>query len=99
MLDRLFLSKLNSTGKKAYWIGQISLIAIWAFVVFAIMGMSLDDGGETVLILGILGLVVTWGVVCLVIWPISKEVDSDEDEVASSGSMDQVKTVQEEVRG
>lgn len=98
MLDRLFLSKLNSTGKKAYWIGQISLIAIWAFVVFAIMGMSLDDGGETVLILGILGLVVAWGVICLVIWPISKEVDLDDDEI-TTGSMDQVKTVQEEVRG
>lgn len=101
MLDRLFLSKLNSTGKKAYWIGQISLIAIWAFIVFGVMGMSLDNGGETVLILGLLALVVVWGIICLVIWPIGNEFeddDEDEDELTSI-PVEQVKPVQEEVRG
>lgn len=99
MLDRLFLSKLNSTGKKAYWIGQISLIAIWAFIVFGVMGMSLDNGGETVLILGLLALVVVWGIICLVIWPIGNEFEDDDEDELTSIPVEQVKPVQEEVRG
>lgn len=97
MLDRLFLSKLSSTGKVAYWIGQISLILIWALIVFGFMGMSFDDGGEGMLFIGMIVIVLIWGVLCMAIWPVDKELDAEIDEVIEK-EMEQVKVLEEEVR-
>ncbi len=96
MLDRLFLSKLNSTGKAAYWIGQISLILVWIFIVFGPMGMSLDDGGEGMLILGIVGIVAVWGVICIIVWPIGKV--SGSAKIETSNTVEQVKVMEEQIR-
>lgn len=111
MLDRLFLSKLNSTGKAAYWIGQITLILVWALVVFGFMGMSLDDGGEGMLILGIVAIVAVWGGICIMIWPIEKELDDQFDDIIDDelaqmekseekkeSDVGQVKIIEEQVR-
>ncbi len=94
MLDRLFLSKLSGTGKKAYWIGQISFIIAWIAILFGPMGVSLDDGGEAMLFIGIIAIVLVWGGICIGIWPKDDEDDFDSLE----DSDDQVKVLKEQVR-
>lgn len=101
MLDRLFLSKLSSKGKAAYWIGQIALILLWALTLFGFMGMSFDDGGEGVFIFGIIGIVLVWGFVCILVWPVGKEIEDDLDNdinMVADNNTEQVKVMKEQVR-
>lgn len=73
MLDRLFLRYLTKKGKVAYWVGQILLAVLWFFYVIKIADQSLDEGGETTLIIGVLGIIVGWGFVCLMLFRKPKE--------------------------
>jgi len=77
MLDRLFLKHLSKKGKIAYWVGQILLAALWTFYIFGVADQSMDNGGETTLILGVLGIMVGWGFICLMVWKKPKENENE----------------------
>ena len=68
MLDRLFLKYLSKKGKIAYWVGQLILDALWIYYVFGIAGYSRDNGGESMVFIGILVVLVVWGAVCITLW-------------------------------
>ncbi len=72
MLDALFMKYLSKKGKGAYWIGQISGVILFSIYLFGIKDYSLDES-RGVFILGIIGILVVWGLICLVVWPKSKE--------------------------
>ncbi|MDC7224148.1 MAG: hypothetical protein PQJ60_10440 [Spirochaetales bacterium] len=71
MLDRLFLSRLSSKGRKAYIFGQLGVGALLAIIIFSALGF---DEGEGIFIVSILVTVVVWGLVCMQIWPKENEV-------------------------
>ena len=68
MLDLLFLKYLSKVGKRAYWIGQLCYAAILLFYIFGFKGYSIDDDGGVTLIIGMLTVLVVWGLICLVFW-------------------------------
>ena len=68
MLDRWFMSKLNPTGKIAYFVGQILFIVLWALVLFGGMGVSFDNG-KGLWILGAIPIILVWGGLCMVLFP------------------------------
>ncbi len=72
MLDKLFLKYLSQTGKKAYWIGQISAIALILIYFLGISGYSLRDAQNFIILSGIV-TIVAWGLICLFIWPRSQD--------------------------
>jgi hypothetical protein len=74
MLDRLFLSRLSKKGKIAYWVGQLLLIGIWALYLFGIADYSLEEEGRNMLFLGLIAIVIVWGIVCVIVW---KKKDED----------------------
>ncbi|MCS4505877.1 hypothetical protein NYO91_17485 [Arhodomonas aquaeolei] len=83
MLDRLFMKYLSRTGVWCYWVGQIALDIILLGYLFGIAGYSFDDESvRTTLIVGVLGVAVVWGGVCLVFW---RRQDEPEGETASTG--------------
>jgi hypothetical protein len=77
MLDRLFLKYLTKKGKIAYWVGQIILDVLWALYVFKLAKYTLDDGGEAVLIIGMLVILVAWGGLCRILWKKPKESENE----------------------
>jgi len=81
MLDRLFLKHLSKKGKIAYWVGQIILDVLWALYVFKLAKYTFDDGGDTVLIIGMLVILVAWGGLCFVLW---KKTDESENKTLSN---------------
>ncbi|MBI9054380.1 MAG: hypothetical protein JEY96_11220 [Bacteroidales bacterium] len=76
MLDRLFLKYLSKKGKIAYWVGQIILDVLWALYVFKLAKYTFDDGGDTVLIIGMLVILIVWGGLCYILW---KKPNESED--------------------
>jgi len=76
MLDRLFLKYLSKKGKIAYWVGQIILDVLWALYVFKLAKYTFDNGGDMVLIIGMLVILVAWGGICLKLWKKSDESES-----------------------
>lgn len=69
MLDKFFMSKLNSVGRRNYIIGMI-LVALSVFVVGIISGIDIDsnEGYITLILLAVVGVVI-WGVICIKLWP------------------------------
>jgi drug/metabolite transporter superfamily protein YnfA len=76
MLDRLFLKHLSKKGKIAYWVGQIILDVLWALYVFKLAKYTFDNGGDTVLIIGMLVILILWGGLCYILW---KKPNESED--------------------
>lgn len=72
MLDALILRYLTKKGKIAYFVGQVLLIAIYAFYIFGISGGSLDTD-ENIFFIGMITIVLLWAGVCLLIWKKPKE--------------------------
>ncbi|WP_439184147.1 hypothetical protein [Carboxylicivirga taeanensis] len=72
MLDRLFLKYLSKKGKIAYWVGQLLLDALWAFYLFAIAGLSMEEA-ESLLFIGIIVVLIAWGGVCILVWKKEQE--------------------------
>jgi len=66
MLDKLFLQFLSPKGKIAYWVGQITLFALWAFYLLGIAGYSLEDG-RMLFFVGMIVILIVWGGICLLI--------------------------------
>lgn len=80
MIDRLFMKHLSKTGIKAYWIGQLLIDAVFIYYLFGIAGHSLnDDSARMQLILGVLGVAVVWGTICLLIWKKTEGPASDSE--------------------
>jgi Kef-type K+ transport system membrane component KefB len=72
MLDHFILEYLTKKGKIAYYVGQVLLIAIWAYYLFGIVGYTIDEG-ETSLFIGLIIIVIVWAGVCLLFWKKSKD--------------------------
>lgn len=68
MLDAWFMSRLNSQGKKWYWIGQLTFLLVLALIVFGAMGMGLEQGIGYLAGIGLV-LVLGWGFLCKAFWP------------------------------
>jgi len=67
MLDRLFLKYLSKQGKVAYFVGQILLFALWAYILLVPMDYSMEDG-KPLFVIGMIVILVVWGGVCLGFW-------------------------------
>ena len=80
MLDALILRYLTKKGKIAYFVGQIILIAIFAFYVFGISGASMNEG-ENLFFIGIITIVILWAGVCLLVWKKPKDEDVTESKI------------------
>ena len=81
MLDALILKYLTKKGKIAYFVGQVLLIAVFAFYVFGIEGASIDEA-ENSFYLGMFIIVVVWAGFCFLVWRKPKEeVDVNSNEV------------------
>ncbi len=77
MLDRLIMKYLSSTGRKAYWIGQLTLVAAWLIYLFGVAHYDIDDNGtRNMLFVGLFAIIICWGGLCLVVWPKSKNPDT-----------------------
>jgi uncharacterized membrane protein len=63
MLDAWFMNKLNSQGKKWYWIGQLGFMVVLAVLVFGTLGMDLDKG-VACLAGGVVVFILAWGFTC-----------------------------------
>jgi len=72
MLDRLILKHLTKTGVIAYFVGQITLFAIWAFYLLGIKDYSMDEG-RTPFYIGMIVILLGWSGVCLIFWKKPKE--------------------------
>ncbi len=68
MLDRWFINSLNNRGILWYWVGQLSVLGLLALVIFAGMGMSMDEGIGYMVGYGLVFILV-WGFSCKAIWP------------------------------
>jgi uncharacterized membrane protein YccC len=79
MLDRVFLSRLSPKGKKAYFLGQLGVAALLAAIIFSAVGF---EDGEGIFIVSVLITIVTWGLICLKIWP--KSVEPVQEETGDS---------------
>ncbi len=72
MLDKLFLKYLSKKGKVSYWVGQISMVALFCLYFFGISNHSLDRS-EGLFFFVIIAILVVWGGICLLIWPKSQD--------------------------
>ena len=72
MLDRFILKYLTKRGKIAYYVGQVILLAIWAYYLFGVVGYSIDEA-EVSLFGGLIVIVVFWAGVCFLLWKKPKE--------------------------
>lgn len=59
LIDRLILDRVNETGRKAYWIGQIVVAAL------ALLAIGLNGMGIGVAFL----FAIVWGFACMAVWP------------------------------
>jgi Mn2+/Fe2+ NRAMP family transporter len=69
VLDRFFMSKLNSLGRRNYIIGML-VTAVLVFGVAIGSGVDLDtnEGYLTIILIAIVCIVI-WGVICIQLWP------------------------------
>ncbi|MFL0134416.1 hypothetical protein, partial [Tenacibaculum maritimum] len=67
MLERLLFKHLTKKGITAYFIGTLTLFAILAYYLLAIIGYSLEEG-RTPFFIGIVILNILWAGICLVFW-------------------------------
>lgn len=68
MLDKWFMNSLSGKGIAWYWVGQLGFYAVLAIVLFAVKGMSMDDG-YPYLIGGGIAFLLGWGFTCKTLWP------------------------------
>lgn len=71
LLDRLFLSRLSPTGKRAYWIGQVgAVVVLFAVVMSGTSSGAIRDSDMSVFLFGgAIAIILVWGISCLVLWP------------------------------
>jgi hypothetical protein len=68
LLDRAFLSRLSTTGRRMYWSGQIVAVVALVAVLFGLMDLSVDEI-RLPLVGGGLALGTIWGFICVGVWP------------------------------
>lgn len=68
LLDRVFLSRLNKTGKTMYFAGQLVAVAALLYAELAHNNVELEDIYVPIILSG-LGIVIVWGIICTAIWP------------------------------
>ena len=85
MLDRLFMSKMNKTGKILYFVGQFVLLGLIALVIFGVMGVDFEDG-YIGFIIAVIASAVGWGVLCMIIWPARKKTDASATSPPAAGA-------------
>jgi hypothetical protein len=85
MLDRLFMSKMNKTGKILYFVGQFVLLGLIALVIFGVLGVDFEDG-YIGFIIAVIASAVGWGVLCMVIWPAQKKTDTSATSPPEAGT-------------
>ncbi len=69
MLDILAIKYLSKTGVKAYFIGQIISLIIWAYYLFGIKDHSIrNDDDFMMFMLGAVVILVVWSCVCIIFW-------------------------------
>jgi hypothetical protein len=76
MLDQLFMKYLSKKGKISYWVGQISMVALFCIYFFGISENSLDES-EGLFYAVIISILVGWGAVCLIVWPRSQDEEKE----------------------
>lgn len=76
MLDWLFMKYLSRTGKKAYWIGQITIASVFVYYMLGVAGYSInDDDTRVTLIGGGIAIIIVWGSICVLLWKKKEEPD------------------------
>jgi hypothetical protein len=68
LLDSWFMKNLSGRGILFYWVGQLSFMGLLALYLFAVQGLSLDDGIGYLIGLGLVFILI-WGFTCKAIWP------------------------------
>jgi phosphotransferase system glucose/maltose/N-acetylglucosamine-specific IIC component len=85
MLDRLFMSKLNKTGKILYFVGQVVLLGLIALIMFGALGVDFDEGYIIFIIAAVVSII-AWGGLCILIWPAQKKTENDKQTQPESGN-------------